>query len=161
MNSRSKLSLVLFLCIIISTQVFAGDDLDKLKTTIKEINDKLIEASIKGDIETMISCYTDDVIYMQNYGEMLKGKAAIKKSEEESKNAGLKIHSMTFTTLEVWACGDLVYEIGTYELSLTLPGMDQPVPDNGKYLTVWQKQDDDSLKIKIEIWNTNMNPWTM
>jgi ketosteroid isomerase-like protein len=30
--------------------------------------------------------------------------------------------------------------------------------DTGKYLTLWEKQADGSLKIKVETWNTDKNP---
>jgi ketosteroid isomerase-like protein len=54
-----------------------------------------------------------------------------------------------------------VYEIGKYGISLTLPGTQHPLADNGKYMTIWEKQPDGSLKIKLDIWNTDMNPWAM
>ncbi len=28
-------------------------------------------------------------------------------------------------------------------------------------MNVWEKQDDGSMKIKADIWNTDMNPWEM
>ena len=120
-----------------------------------------VKATIAGDVETIFSFYTDDIISMPNYSEMIKGKEALKKNDEEMRKAGFQIHSMNFTILDIWSCSDLVYEIGKYGISLTLPGMPQPVADNGKYLTIWQKQSDGSLKIKIEMWNTDVNPWTM
>ena len=58
----------------------------------------------------------------------------------------------------MWTCGGLAYEIGTYEVSLPLPGMKMPMADNCKYLTIWEMGKDGSLKIKIEIWNTDVNP---
>jgi ketosteroid isomerase-like protein len=40
-----------------------------------------------------------------------------------------------------------------------MPGNDKPMNDAGKYVTIWEKQKDGSLKIKIETWNTDSNPW--
>ncbi|MFQ6084287.1 MAG: YybH family protein [Candidatus Aminicenantia bacterium] len=157
----SKFSLILLVFTILSSQLFSGDDLKEMKKTIEGISDKLVRAIIDGDVETIFSYYTDDAVSMPNYGEMVKGKEALKKHDEEMRKTGFKIHSMNFTILDLWACGDLVYEIGKYGISLTLPGMSQPVADNGKYLTIWQKQSDGSLKIKIEIWNTDTNPLAM
>ncbi|NJK85592.1 MAG: hypothetical protein HC906_06145 [Bacteroidales bacterium] len=53
---------------------------------------------------------------------------------------------------------NIITEIGTYEIKLTVPGMENEVQDNGKYLTIWEQQNDGSLKIKTEIWNTDTNP---
>jgi len=160
-NIISYLSLILFIVTLLCSQLVAQDDLGKLKKQIEGMGDKLVKATIAGDVETIFSFYTDDIISMPNYGEMIKGKEALKKNDEEMRKAGFEIHSMNFTILDIWSCSDLVYEIGKYGISLTLPGVPQPVADNGKYLTIWQKQSDGSLKIKIEMWNTDVNPWTM
>jgi len=42
-----------------------------------------------------------------------------------------------------------------------MPNMDKPMDDYGKYLTVWEKQKDGSLKIKIETWNSDVDPMSM
>jgi hypothetical protein len=42
-----------------------------------------------------------------------------------------------------------------------MPGMDKPMDDHGKYLTVWEKQKDGSLKVKIEIWNSDVDQMSM
>ena len=44
--------------------------------------------------------------------------------------------------------GNLIHEIGTYKINASMPGMDKPMDDHGKYLTVWEKQKDGSLKNK-------------
>jgi len=77
------------------------------------------------------------------------------------RKGGFKIHSFDMNIADVWASGDIVCEVGTYTISLTLPGTDHPVNDNGKYLNVWRKNSDGKLKLKYEIWNTDMNPWQM
>jgi len=45
----------------------------------------------------------------------------------------------------------------TFKLGLFLY-ISPPVSDNGKYLTIWQQQPDGSLKMKIDIWNTDLYP---
>ncbi|MDZ7740833.1 MAG: hypothetical protein U5Q03_03560 [Bacteroidota bacterium] len=69
--------------------------------------------------------------------------------------------SFNTETLEVFAGGNLIVEIGKYDLTLEMPMMLQPIKDHGKYLTVWEMQKDGSLKIKIETWNTDVNPMGM
>jgi hypothetical protein len=32
------------------------------------------------------------------------------------------------------------------------------IDDHGKYLTVWE-QDGDDWEMKVDIWNTDINPW--
>jgi len=150
--------LVLVLMMLICQPLLAADDLSELKEKIEATSNKIVKAVLAGDVEAEHTYYTDDYVSMPNYEPMTRGKEASKRSALEAKEAGYKFHSMDFTTLDVWTCGDLVYEIGTYGISLTIPGMGMPVADNGKYLTVWEKGQDGSLKIKIEIWNTDVNP---
>jgi ketosteroid isomerase-like protein len=154
MVSGLLLALVAFVC----SPLLADDDIAELKEKIEATSAEIIKATLAGDVETEYSYYTDDLLYMPNYAPMVKGKEAVKKQGQEMQEAGYKFHSMDFTTLDVWTCGDLVYEIGTYGVSLTIPEMPMPMADNGKYLTIWEKGEDGSLKIKIEIWNTDVNP---
>jgi len=48
-----------------------------------------------------------------------------------------------------------------HDITMGIPQMSEPMHDVGKYVTVWQKQIDGSLKIKVETWNTDANPWEM
>jgi ketosteroid isomerase-like protein len=152
---------LLAMFVFINNQLWAGDNMEKVKKQLEEINTEFTKANIDGDLEKIYSYYTDDAVFMPNYGPMVKGKAKMMQEEKEMQDAGFKIHSFNLSTMDVWGCDNMVYETGTYGISLTLPGMDTPVPDNGKYLTVWQKQSNGSLKIKYDIWNTDMNPWQM
>jgi uncharacterized protein (TIGR02246 family) len=152
-----KSLLVLSCLLLISSSVFS-QDMD-LKKQIEETNKEMLKAVMDEDMEAALSFYTDDAISLPSYEPMIKGKAAIKEHNMKSHEAGFKMNSMTLNTLEVLSAGDLAYEIGTYKVNMTIPGMPNTVDDNGKYLTVWQKQDDGSWKMKVEIWNSDNNPW--
>lgn len=157
MKSLSKL--LSFSFIIVFSCSIAAQDTGDLKKKMQEMNDELIKALLSEDWQSMISMYTDDAISMPSYEPMLRGKDAILSSGIESQETGFKINEMTLNTMEVYASGDLACEIGTYTINMTVPGMQEAWDDNGKYLTVWQKQSDGSWKIKTEIWNTDNNPW--
>jgi hypothetical protein len=85
----------------------------------------------------------------------------VKEHAMAMKEKGVKTHSMNLKTLKAWECEAMVYEIGTYGISLTLPDMPAPVADTGKYMTIWSKESDGSMKIRFEIWNTDVNPMDM
>ncbi|MFH1738875.1 MAG: hypothetical protein ABIH23_07685, partial [bacterium] len=44
-------------------------------------------------------------------------------------------------------------EIGSYEMSMDIPGMGN-VDDTGNYVSIWKQQEDKSWKLHAEIWNT-------
>ena len=138
---------------------FSQDDSQQLKHKIQQIGNETVQAYLAGALDLLYSYYADDAIQMPIYDKLIKGKLAIKQREVEARKAGAKVDTLYHRTLEVWSCGDLVWEIGAYGVTLTLPGMPQPVTDMGKYLTIWQKQGDGTFKIKLEIWNTDINPW--
>ncbi|RPI75360.1 MAG: SgcJ/EcaC family oxidoreductase [Ignavibacteriales bacterium] len=144
-------------CLAFYTGISYSQDSD-LKAKIQQMNDKMIEDMMNENDEAMLALYTDDAISLPSYQPMLKGKAAIMESHKKDKESGFKMNDMTLTTMEVWSSGDLAYEIGTYTIDFSMPGMED-MKDNGKYLTVWQKQSDGSWKVKADTWNTDNNPW--
>jgi ketosteroid isomerase-like protein len=131
---------------------------DELRDKIVKINQQMAKAMMEGNAQATLGFYTKDAVSLPNYGEMIKGIDAIKKSNDEMMSSGMKVNSMEFNTVMVNTYGNMVSEIGTYKMNATMPGMANPIDDAGKYLTLWEKQPDGSLKIKVETWNTDKNP---
>jgi ketosteroid isomerase-like protein len=131
------------------------------KAKIEKINKTMTKDMLAGNTESSMAYYCDDAVSLPSYEPMREGIAAIRKSGEEMKKSGMKINSFEPTTLKVLVNGNWITEIGTYKINMSIPGMDKPMNDHGKYLTVWEKQKDGALKIKIETWNTDVNPMTM
>ena len=156
-----KTVLFLLIMILAGTQLFAQKEADKLKAEIKAINDKLVKAGLENDMTTAISYYTDNVLHLPNYGPMVRGKKGVMEKMQKDKDSGFKMLSMNLNTDEVYPDKMYVVEIGHYVIKMSIPGMPEPVDDNGKYVTVWERQNDGSLKIFIETWNTDVNPMEM
>jgi ketosteroid isomerase-like protein len=131
------------------------------KAKIEAINKDMAKAMLAGDTEKNLSLYTADAISMPSYEPMHTGIDAIRKSSEEMKKSGWKCISFEPTTLKVIVNGSMITEIGTYKISMSMPGMDKPMDDHGKYLTIWEKMKDGSLKVKVDTWNTDVNPMAM
>ncbi len=153
---RTKLFVFFFCCSLFAVNIHAQDA--ALKEKFQKMNNEMIDAMMNENVDAIMGMYTDDVISMPSYEPMLKGKSAMIESHKKSHEAGFKMNDMSLNTMNVWSSGDYAYEIGTYNVNMTIPGMGD-VDDNGKYLTVWQKQSDGSWKIKAETWNTDNNPW--
>jgi ketosteroid isomerase-like protein len=91
---------------------------------------------------------------------MLRGIEACKQSYKKMTEAGMKMTAFKSTVTDIMQSGNFIVDIGTYEITMTIPQMgDMPWSDHGKYMTIWEKQDDGSLKIKVETWNSDVNPW--
>lgn len=136
------------------------DPSERMKGQIEKLNQKLIQATINNDVEALMGLYAVDVISMPNYGEMIQGKAALKASQEKMIESGNKVTAMNLKTLEVMKSGSDFIEIGTYKITIHSAQMQMPITDEGKYLNIWVKVGKGDMKIKLEIWNTDINPMT-
>ncbi|MHC1775139.1 MAG: DUF4440 domain-containing protein [Lentimicrobium sp.] len=156
-NILSKTALWCTVFLISALSVVAQSDAE-LKTKIEKLNAEMAKAMVSGDMDMNLSFYAADVVSLPNYDKILSGIDALKKSNEEMKKAGWSVTSFKANTISVTSSGNSVTEIGTFEISFAIKGSDQPMKDVGKYLTIWEKQKDGSLKIKTEIWNTDKYP---
>ncbi len=158
-------SIVLLTCLLFFVLVTTGSAYSQsaadYKAKIEKINKEMVQNMLQGDIEKNLALYTADAISLPSYEPMHEGIAAIRKASEEMIKSGFKCNSFEPTTLKVLVNGNTITEIGTYKINMTIPGMDKPIDDQGKYLTIWEKQSDGSLKIKVETWNSDVNPMTM
>lgn len=131
------------------------------KTKIEAMNKDMVKYMLSGTAQDHMEIYTADAISMPSNEPMHDGLPAIKKASEDMAKSGVKFTSFEPTIVKVLVNGDMITEIGTYKITMTMPGMDKPMDDHGKYLTVWQKQKDGSLKVKIETWNSDVSPMDM
>jgi uncharacterized protein (TIGR02246 family) len=161
MKRKIVLSGCLLIVVLLMTNWSYSQTPAEYKAKIEAINKDMAKAMLAGDTEKNLSLYTKDAISMPSYEPMHTGIDAIRKSSEEMKKSGWKCISFEPTTLKVIVNGSMITEIGTYKISMSMPGMDKPMDDHGKYLTIWEKQKDGSLKVKVDTWNTDVNPMTM
>ena len=132
-------------------------DVAQIRKTIEGMTAQMQQEMESGLMDTTMARYADDPVSMPNFGPMLTGKQAMKDYFGEMHEMGITLKDVTFTVVDVQVGLPYAYEIGTYKMTVSMPGM-ADTPDEGKYLTVWQKQADGSWKIKVETWNNNMRP---
>jgi ketosteroid isomerase-like protein len=153
-----KINAVVLMLLLSGFVVFSQQSARDYQSAIEDLNKEIVDAMISGNTEKSLSFFTDDVISMPNYGPMLQGIDEVRKANEDMDKSGVKILSFKPVITKVIPNGDQVTEIGTYRISMTLPGSDEPVEDHGKYLNIWERQSDGSLKIKVETWNSDSDP---
>lgn len=157
---RKFKSMFIVISMLLILPAYAQEN-QKLREKIQKINNKMADYLVKGDYHAGMAYYTDDAISMPNWSPMIKGKEAMAKENSAMDEMGIKFNHFDFNTMEVMKSGDMVIEIGTYKLSMNMPQMPETMHDHGKYVSVWEIQDDGSLKIKADIWNTDKNPMEM
>jgi len=149
----------ILIAIIFTASLINAQDTAELKKKIQAMNDEAAKMMVANDAAGMWANYSEDVISMPSYEPMLKGIEACKESYKKMTESGMKMTAFKSVVTDIIDAGDYVVDIGTYKISMSVPGMDMPWDDHGKYMTIWEKQDDGSLKIKVETWNSDVNPW--
>jgi ketosteroid isomerase-like protein len=143
--------------IIVSSSIFA-QDVDKVKAKIEEMNKVYTKAMIDNDVEKMLSMYTEDIISMPSYQPTIKGIAKVRELSEMQAKSGWKTTEFILSITDIIVQGNLAIEIGNYNMKMSGPDVPEWA-DYGKYITIWEEQKDGSMKIKVETWNTDTNPW--
>ena len=151
----------LMLMFLFGFSVLQAQDMSDLKAKVQKVNDEYAKMMLSGNMDEMWDGYTKDVISMPSYEPMIKGIDALKESSKKMMESGMKITAFKSTVTDVMKYGDLVVDIGNYEITMDIPGMPEPINDHGKYLTLWEMQEDGSMKVKVETWNTDVNPMQM
>jgi ketosteroid isomerase-like protein len=160
-----KRTIVSSICVLIillfTVSVAFSQSSSEYKKKIELINKEMAKYMLENNTEKILGLYTEDAISMPSYQPLNDGIAAIRKANEEMAKSGVKYNSFETTTLKVMVNGNMITEVGIYKINTLMPGMDKPIDDHGKYLTIWEKQKDGSLKVKIEIWNSDNDPMNM
>ncbi|WP_337866644.1 DUF4440 domain-containing protein [Ignavibacterium sp.] len=131
---------------------------EELAKNIEQLNKIYSEAMINNDIKTMMSLYTNDVLSLPSYQPMIRGIETLRNLSEQIENSEWKTTSFDMKTIDLIPAGDFIIEIGNYKMKMSAPEVPE-WSDEGKYMTVWQEQEDGNLKIRVEMWNTDLNPW--
>lgn len=161
MKKMMMLSMCTIFVAFLVTGAASSQSSSDYKAKIESLNKEMTQYMIEGNTEKSLNFYTADAISLPSYSPILEGIANIRKANEDMAKTGSKINSCEFTTLKVIPNGNLITEIGTYKINMSMPGMDKAMDDHGKYLTIWEKQKDGSLKVKIDTWNSDINPMDM
>lgn len=121
---------------------------------IRNASTRFSAAYVRGDIEEMLSIYTDDGVIFPNGRNMMRGKEKLR--GYWTLRPGRKITYHKATPVEISVEGDTAYDYGNYEVRGTQEGVAWE-PAFGKYVIVW-KRTGDSWKMHLDIWNGNPAP---
>ena len=123
------------------------------KSTIDRLREAHITALNAGDADGWADCFANDGIQMPPNFETNAGRAAI---EGWSKGfLGMFSCQFKLSVGEVQVAEDWAFERGRYDIKLTPRTGGNSVDDNGKYITIYQRQSDGGWKIARDIWNSD------
>ncbi len=115
-------------------------------------NERWVNHYNSGNAQGIADLHTADAVVIPPHTDFVVGREAIQKMYEDEIEMGKG--TLDLKTLEVLHQGDYAYETGLYDIEMTVD--QQLIQDNGKYIVVWERQNDGQWLCKKDIWNTNL-----
>jgi uncharacterized protein (TIGR02246 family) len=126
-----------------------------VRKAIESNNARFLEALQRGDTAAVAASYTPDGVVMISNQPAWTGRSAIGQGFSGF-FAQFSVVNPRLVTRDIIVSGDYAIERGTYEWTLhPKTGTGTDMMDNGKYLTVWERQADGSWKIARDISNSD------
>lgn len=129
-------------------------DLAQVSKIIEELENKFVQAALQGDAAAAAALCTVDTFCLPPNSKMIQGK---QKTEDYWRVvwSQMKVTDFNLTRVGVFGSGDIVCELGNYSTKIEIEGQD-PIQENGKYLSVWKHMADGSWKRQLDMWNSSM-----
>jgi ketosteroid isomerase-like protein len=132
----------------ISTRAGAFD----WRAAVEKMTSDFERACNEKDVTTIGNMYAENAILLPPFSPLIRGKKNIEQYMKDfffKGAAEADIH-----VVQVTSFGDIAYEIGAWEAVLPLPdgGMTRT---QGKYCVLWKRQPDDTIKVLVDMFNTD------
>ncbi len=124
---------------------------DENLESIGDIIERLDRAENTGDLKSLLTLQTDDVIWMPENEPAVIGKKAL----GEWYNVHDYSLEISHHTRDVHVSGDLAFNWGIATGNLTRKKDGKITPINNKYIQILRRSADDTWKISHVIWNSN------
>jgi uncharacterized protein (TIGR02246 family) len=148
---NSTLVLALLTMLLVSCKAPQTNVAD-VRKAIEEGAERWMTAFNGKDAATLASFYAADAIILPPNGPRVSGRANLEALFTEMFAIG---GDLKLAITHVDASGDLAYEVGSYSMSIQMPGT-PPMADTGKYVAVWKRQADGKWLIVADTWNTDL-----
>jgi len=124
------------------------------RAAIEALRKKHTEAVKKADVNTMAEFYLVDAVLMPPNDMTLYGRAEIREWFEEYLEH-FRVTALADAQYEVTIVGDHAIERFDFMVSIvTVVEPGKRFRDDGRFLTIWQRQADGAWKIAQSIWNS-------
>ena len=123
---------------------------------IERTREAHVAALNSGDVDGWVAAFADNGVQMPPNFPANVGRDNIHAWSAAFLGAFQAEFSLAVEEVQI-AGTDWAFERGTYEIALTPKSGGEPMRDAGKYITVYERQPDDSWAMARDIWNSN-NP---
>jgi uncharacterized protein (TIGR02246 family) len=120
---------------------------------INALRDQYMAIYNSGDVSKLGDLYTDDAVVMNNNQAAVSGKQAVLQSAEALVQQFTV--NISITPADTQIAGDLAYENGSYQMSMTPKAGGDATSVTGDYLVILKHGADGSWRLHREIGNNN------
>jgi uncharacterized protein (TIGR02246 family) len=155
-HSRSFLVLAALIGLVGCASQQDAPDQAAAAVAVNEIWKEYSASLNAGDLDRWLALWTEDGIQMPPDEPAVVGKERIRARNQRVLDQFR--FNIGITNAEARTAGDLAFARGTYQASLTPKQGGNPIPIDGKYMTILTRQPDGSWKIHRDIFNSNVAP---
>jgi ketosteroid isomerase-like protein len=124
------------------------------KDPVFPYRDAFIKAAKAGDIDALLALVEDDIVSMAPNDTTIYGKDEYRAWWEEYLQY-FRLAAFSEPEREVVVDGDFAIEHAPYMIAVVSAQGGSRIRDDGRTLTIWKRQPDDSWKIWQTIWNSS------
>jgi ketosteroid isomerase-like protein len=126
--------------------------------TLARIREAWVQDLRNKQLEPILKFYALDAVFLQPTGERITGSAALRTLFQNimaTFNSDLTLNSQNFET-----SGDLAYDSGEFEETLTVIATGARITAKGSYIIIFKRQPDRSWQIVQHVWTGTPPPGT-
>ncbi len=135
----------------------AGEIPEDVLVKLDRIGAEMERAALVNDYKSLLDYYTEDVIIMADFQAPVKGKKTLKSLYEKEADQRLKYHSINGLPEKRWESDGLIYEYGSFGMTVSSKSDDKPKGYYGSYFQIWEPSGS-SYRLKYVIWNLDHYP---
>jgi len=126
--------------------------------TLAKIREAWVQDLRTKQLEPILKFYAADAVFLQPTGERITGSAALRSLFQTimaTFNSDLTLHSQNLET-----SGDLAYDSGDFEETLTTIATGAKIMAKGSYVMIFKRQPNGSWQIVQQVWTGTPPPGT-
>ena len=158
MRSSRRAGIAVIACAVIFAPAFfaAGAPKDSTLENLVKLREAWVQDLRTKQLEPILKFYAADAAFLQPTGERITGPAALRtlfQTIMATFNSDLTLHS-----LNLESSGDLAYDSGEFQETLTAIANGAKIAATGSYIIIYKRQADGSWLIVQHVWTGTPPP---
>jgi ketosteroid isomerase-like protein len=155
-SRRAAITLLMFTTILAPVFSPAAAPQASTLATLAKIREAWVQDLRTKQLEPILKFYAPDAVFLQPTGERITGSAAIRtlfQTVMVTFNSDLTLHNKNLET-----SGDLAYDSGDFEETLTTIATGAKITTKGSYIIIYKRQPNGTWQIVQHVWTGSLPP---